>query len=305
MKNLVLSGGGINGIALLGVVKALTECQMLDNIEHYIGNSVGSIISFLLCINYNYNDLLKLILSLDLNKLIDIDLFNIFSKYGMMNNTTPKKLFIILLKKKLNVEDITFKELFDLKNTKLTLVATNINIGKEEYFNYINTPDVSVIDALIASCSIPILFQPIKINGALYIDGMFYNNCPHNVCENEYIQTICINMTTTELFENIDTYDKFLFNLYKGITTRSQHISKITNKKPLIYISLNLNQCFNLDISNEEKHILFNMGYEKSVNIIKNYIDKKKYKNKSLLNLCFQKIKSNYIKSNYIKSNQI
>ena len=116
------------------------------------------------------------------------------------------------------------------------------------------------------------------------------------MCNNESEQTICININNNDIFDNIDTYDKFLLNLFKSVSNRSENISKNNHKKPLIYISLNLDPTFNLDITNEEKKNLFKIGYDKSYTDINQYINKKKCKNKNLLNFCFQQIKSNYIK---------
>ena len=53
LKNLVISGGGINGLGLLGIIRYLSENNLIKNISHYIGTSAGAILSFLLIIGYN------------------------------------------------------------------------------------------------------------------------------------------------------------------------------------------------------------------------------------------------------------
>ena len=52
MKTLVLSGGGLKGIAILGLLQKLYKTGKLNNFDKFIGTSVGSIISLLLSIGY-------------------------------------------------------------------------------------------------------------------------------------------------------------------------------------------------------------------------------------------------------------
>ena len=53
--NLLISGGGIYGIMILGIIKYLQEYNILDNIKKYLGTSVGAIICLLLNIKYYIN----------------------------------------------------------------------------------------------------------------------------------------------------------------------------------------------------------------------------------------------------------
>jgi len=65
MKNLVLSGGGINGIIELGSLKALENLDLLKNIKNYSGSSIGSIICFLLIIDFSPSDIFIIVKKID------------------------------------------------------------------------------------------------------------------------------------------------------------------------------------------------------------------------------------------------
>ena len=67
-----------------------------------------------------------------------------------------------MIKKKVDNDDITFKDLYRITNKKLIIVATNLNKRKTVFFNYKDTPNIPVIDAVLASLSIPIVFKPKK-----------------------------------------------------------------------------------------------------------------------------------------------
>ena len=49
---IIISGGASKGIAALGSLQALIDRKLLDNVKRYIGTSIGSIISYLICIEY-------------------------------------------------------------------------------------------------------------------------------------------------------------------------------------------------------------------------------------------------------------
>ena len=73
---------------------------------------------------------------------------------------------------------------------------------KLEYFDYTLTPSVKVIDAVMASSALPVLFPSYKINGDYYYDGGFCNNCPCNLVniQNSLAFDLTINGSDTTNF---------------------------------------------------------------------------------------------------------
>jgi NTE family protein len=70
------------------------------------------------------------------------------------------------------------KEFRDLK-IPLFVTATDLNNGKAVYFS-----EGDLFDPVIASASIPVLFQPVKINNISYVDGGVLDNLPLKPIEN-------------------------------------------------------------------------------------------------------------------------
>ncbi|HRG10894.1 MAG TPA: patatin-like phospholipase family protein, partial [Cyclobacteriaceae bacterium] len=60
----------------------------------------------------------------------------------------------------------------DLK-IPLTVAATDIKNGQIHYFN-----SGELITAVVASSSIPAIFNPVQLNGHLYVDGGILDNLP-------------------------------------------------------------------------------------------------------------------------------
>ena len=69
----------------------------------------------------------------------------------------------------------------DLK-IPLYVVASNFDTGEYEVFS-----EGELIPRLLASCTIPVIFPPIKINGMRYVDGGLFMNLPvtpiRDICE--------------------------------------------------------------------------------------------------------------------------
>jgi NTE family protein len=55
----------------------------------------------------------------------------------------------------------------------MTIAATDLRKGKTEYFS-----SGELIPAVLASCCVPAVFNPIAFNGSVYVDGGIMDNLP-------------------------------------------------------------------------------------------------------------------------------
>jgi len=154
---LVLSGGGARGITHLGVLKALEEMGIEFSIIS--GTSAGSIIGALYAYGYRSNDILELTKSLSFFK----SLRPAWTRFGLLQMNW---LYELLLK---CIPENNFSAL----KIPLTIAATEIRKGEIHYFN-----EGDLIPAVIASSSIPAVFNPVLFNGGTYLDGGILDNLP-------------------------------------------------------------------------------------------------------------------------------
>ena len=186
LKNIIFSGGGFKGWAYIGTIKALNEEINFKEIHEVIGVSVGAIFGLFYVLNLDYKIILNYFLNLDLQKYFDIDLDSILSNQSILHGTHYKNIILTLMKLNKNVgDDLTFIQLYNLTGIKFTTCALNINTIELVYFNHILTPDVKVIDSIMATSALPILFPAYKIGEDFYYDGGICNNCPCNLVEPE------------------------------------------------------------------------------------------------------------------------
>ena len=182
IQNLVLSSGGIMGFGFVGAYNYLYEKNMHLEIKNILGCSVGSLMGLVISLGYTSKEIEGITLGMDTSKMIDKDnnFLDIIDNLGYDKGDKLIRLTKILIKKKCENEDITFKEHFKLFKKKIIVVGSNIDKVQDIYFNYKTHPNMKIWEAIRISCSIPVLFTPYKYEEDLYVDGALNNPCPIN-----------------------------------------------------------------------------------------------------------------------------
>ena len=217
-------------------------------------------LSFLLNLGWTIKELKDFVLNFNFSKLTgEIDSINFFEKFGIQDGERIKLLFIKFLKSKLNKKDITFKELFELTNKKLIIIGTNLTKGCETTFSVDHTPDFSVIIALRISCSIPIIFTPVTINGELFVDGGLVNNFPINYCSKKSTIGFYVKNAHNNVIDSVKTL------ITSSLSLTADTISEKNIKKYLKNVIQIKNTEFNItnfDINLEYKLKIIQLGYD-------------------------------------------
>ena len=269
ITKIILSGGGINGIALLGSLEALHELKILDNINLYLGTSIGSIISLLLCIGYEPEELYNIILSLDFSNLYEIDIKNIFSNYGLDTGDKIKTLLYKLLNDKGFDKNISFINLYNTTKKHLYISVTILNTLEIKYFDYINNPDEIVIDIIMRSISIPGFFCPIKSDEIIYVDGALLDSFPNNnLINSDDSLGILIYENYNNINIKINSFEDYLVQIYNSLfkNITSSILEKYKNKINIIKINVHSNNTLNFNIDKKSKDDLFIVGYNNAIN---------------------------------------
>jgi NTE family protein len=191
IKNIVFSAGGLKGWAYIGAIRTLYEYTEFINIEHVIGTSIGSLFGLIYILQIDWKFVLDYFINLNIKEMIDIDIDNIITNQSIMKGEMYYNLIKEIMSTKVN-SDITFIELYKLNNITFSVNAFNITKSKNEYFNFNISPNVKVIDAIMASSSIPLLLPPSKINGYYYYDGAICSTCSIDLVEE--LNTIVFNV---------------------------------------------------------------------------------------------------------------
>ncbi|MBQ0087207.1 MAG: patatin-like phospholipase family protein [Bacteroidales bacterium] len=184
---LVLSGGGAKGAAHVGVIKVLEEKGV--PIDMVVGTSMGAVIGGLYCAGYSGAEMDSLMMIQDWNRII-FDGGLVGGRYlvripfgpqsgekalsafpsGLVRGTEVEALFERLLPGVPDSQD------FDTMPTRFACVSVDL-VHKKEVVHHSG----NLIEAIRASMSIPLFFEPVRKDGMVLIDGGMLNNYPVDV----------------------------------------------------------------------------------------------------------------------------
>ncbi|MDF0714756.1 patatin-like phospholipase family protein [Muricauda sp. 334s03] len=154
---LVLSGGGVRGMAHIGLIKAMREHQIEAKVV--AGTSIGALVGALYA---NDNTVDEMLTFFKETPLFQYSFFAI-NKPGFIDTERYVSIF------KNFFPDNSFKSL----KRPLFVVATDLMKGNEKVFY-----DGELIKPLLASAALPPVFSPVNIEDVLYADGGIMNNFP-------------------------------------------------------------------------------------------------------------------------------
>lgn len=299
---IIISGGGMNGITLIGAIYEFLKIYPIKNIKYLTGCSVGGILCMLLNIGYTTEEIRDIFLGIDFSYFQEIKIVNFINHLGLDNADKLKNLFKACFLNKNISPNITFQELFEKTNKILTVNSVNYTNGSIEYFNKDLSPDLSVIMGIRMSMSIPLLFTPIEYKGNLYIDGALLEPYPYLFNKNTkkmgfyYINENELSLFKKELpiFPKNDLF-QFILNIVSILWIRQfkSMIKKKNFKKNTILLN-NSFSSFDFSLGQEIKNKMFHYGSDKFKKIYKKKF--KKENDKFLLKKYFYLLK--YFTSN-------
>lgn len=273
IETLILGPGGIKGILILGALKILESEKILTNVNRYVGVSVGSILALLLICKYSVNEILyecinipnffydfvQLVNFKDIGKIIKESVEN----RGLISNKVLfEKLELMVIKKYGYVPSL--KQLFNITGETLVCVALNISKDKTEYISYENYPNLNCIQAVMASINIPFVFQKLKINNDLFVDGAFGDPYPINNFPNSF--GILIETKYPDIEDSLYSY---IFKTMTCSVTQMTNRSFKENKNNLKLVSQLKDPLSSLTLS--QKMDLFQSGQEQCSDFLKKY----------------------------------
>ncbi len=275
-KNLVLSGGGILGIAYVSSLRVLDQQGILKNIQRYAGVSVGSIVVGALACGASVDYLENIFRKVDFNDFRDnsnfiFKLAGFFQRFGYYKGDKLIKWYRSIIQELTGNGEITLGEIYQQYGKELRIVATNVDKQRCEYFTSQTHPSLTLVQAVRISASYPFFFETVKYNDDLYIDGGLLNNYPISIFDdqNDFNETLGIKLTTSEDLEQIKSpSDQSPKNVRDYIFTIAQmlfslalrtHIDNV-NLTRTIMINTKTISSMNFNITTKDREFLIQQG---------------------------------------------
>lgn len=173
-----LSGGGARGFAHVGALQAIEEAGLKPDI--IAGVSAGSIVAVLYASGMPLDEMPRIFEDKGFSDFVNMSMGN----GGLMRIDKFKK-FIMQSINRYG----TYKNLQDL-TIPTYIGATDIDAGHAVEFH-----SGPIGERMAASCSIPIIFKPVKIEGTNYVDGGVLRNHPAWIIRDKCETLIGVNVS--------------------------------------------------------------------------------------------------------------
>jgi NTE family protein len=191
-----LSGGGARGFAHLGALKALEERNLIPDI--IAGTSAGALAGVLYADGFAPDEICDMFKHTKFKQFVELT----FPTSGLFRPTGLHS----FLKKNLRAK--TFEEL----QIPFTAVATDWEKAVSVSFS----EGDKLIESVVASCCVPLIFSPIDVDGRYYVDGGIFKNLPASTIRDKCNILFGINVTIImppEEKQNLKYYAERTFNM--------------------------------------------------------------------------------------------
>lgn len=265
-----MSGGGIKGIAHIGVLKALEELHILEHIETFAGASVGALVIALYVIGYTPTELFQFIKKFDLESMKNINFLNLLQNKGIDDGLKITHVIKELIYAKCKNKNITLKEVFEKTKKKIIFTTVCINTMKTCYLSHETYPEMPLFLAARMSISIPFFYDPVMYDKYFYIDGGCIDGYPIHLFNNELDSVLGIYLIEApNVVEEINNMETYMVRVFQCFMEGVNFNSKKGYEKNTINIHLEAMNIVKYDINEQKKIEIFNKGYETVNNFFK------------------------------------
>lgn len=198
---LVLGGGGARGFVHIGVLKAMEELGIKPDIIS--GTSAGSIVGAMAAAGHTAEECLKF--------------FTEEKIYRFIKPTMSKKGILVMKGFEEKLAEFLKVKTFEELSIPLVVTASDINGGKAVHFE-----KGELIQKIVASSSVPIVFVPCKIDEVDYVDGGLFMNLPVRPIRERCEKVIAVEINSIDTEEKVSNMLEMAtrsFNLGVGNNT--------------------------------------------------------------------------------------
>ena len=172
-NSIALAGGGGIGAYQVGVMKALAENSKLDQVRCLSGTSVGALNAVL----YSIGDV----------ELAEYIWMTWVDPLGMIGKIEYSSMGIHFSRETLR-ELLRKADITRIKHSiPVYACAHDIKNKRRRYFYLNNKNESEMIEILLASSAIPVIYSPVKIGDSIYMDG---NSSPESPLDNYPVEVL-------------------------------------------------------------------------------------------------------------------
>ncbi len=263
---LVLGGGGLKGFAHIGVFKALKELGIEPTVV--AGTSIGALIAAAYTRGMDISEMTDRARALKRR-----DLFRL-NRMGMLLERQHSPAIYLEDPLRAVVKSVATDKRFDQLKRTLLVNTVDITRGSQIVWGLPGLRDVSVADAVYASCALPGFYPPGLVGGRLCVDGGVLDNLPVSIAGRGMDAVIAVDTGSSDLEPENDIATAGFASIYVRAATTMMHALQLApfatwTRPPMILIRPKVNHIGWFSFSHTEE--LLEAGYTAAMEACKHY----------------------------------
>jgi NTE family protein len=263
---LVLGGGGLKGFAHIGVFRALKELGIEPTVV--AGTSIGALIGAAYARGMSIPEMADRARGLKRR-----DLFRL-NRMGMLLERQHSPAIYLEEPLRNIAKSIASEKRFDQLKRTLLVNTVDIKRGTQVVWGLPGLRDVSVADAVYASCALPGFYPPGDVAGRLCVDGGVLDNLPVSIAGRGMDAVIAVDTGSSDLEPENDIATAGFASIYVRAATTMMHALQLApfaawTRPPMILIRPKVNHIGWFSFSHTDE--LLEAGYTAAMEACKHY----------------------------------
>ncbi len=205
---LVLGGGGMRGMAHLGVLKALHTLGI--RYDAIVGTSIGSFVGAMVAGGNSLQEIEDTLVEVQKQDYFRLNTVKLLLKGTRAPSMYQGKVFKESLKKMLPKRKLTEMDIPFYCN------AVRLESGGTVYWGTPGFTEISLVDAVYSSCSLPGVFEPLEWEGNNYVDGGIVDSVPLRFAKTlDGDLIIAVDLTVKSTYKTPDYQRRVLPTLFR------------------------------------------------------------------------------------------
>ena len=263
---LVLGGGGLKGFAHIGVIRALQELGIEPTV--IAGTSIGALIGAAYARGMKVPEMEDRARALKRR-----DLFRL-NRIGMLLERQHSPAIYLDEPLRNVVTSVAGDQRFDQLKKTLLVNTVDIGRGSQVVWGLPGLRDMSVAEAVYASCALPGFYPPGPIGGRMCVDGGVLDNLPVSIAGRGMDAVIAVDTGSSDLEPENDIATAGFASIYMRAATTMMHALQLApfsnwTRPPMILIRPKVNHIGWFSFSHTDE--LLGAGYTAAMEACKHF----------------------------------
>lgn len=264
-KYVSFSGGGTRGLLFIGAIDGIHQHlgdAWVQGLKGISGCSAGSMAALMLAVGLTKEQRHAVAQRYQLDEIIQtVNLNTFWNNYGFNDSSRLAVIVHDILTRAGLSKSVTFKDMKRLLRMQFVVVVTDLCTAREKILSFETTPDLTIVDAICASCCIPFLFKPYLIDNHACVDGCLSLNMPDDMFPEEETMSLCIKNSTMPASVP-DNWTTFMYALMRSSIACQERYRDAKGTRPRHCIDIHCTQSpLDFSMTQEDRMDLLQRGF--------------------------------------------